>query len=166
MLIDEGKKTRVVYVTLLIISLTWLGSIFAAPLLIATGHFTASTIIYQSFSVVCHQMADRSFHILGFPLGVCSRCSAIYTGFVAGLMCYPFVRDISQETLPGRTWLIVSSIPMLIDLIGGFTGLYPSTFFSRSATGLIFGLTTAFYILPGFVSLSMHKEQNKETVYE
>jgi uncharacterized membrane protein len=152
MLTSLSTRATAVYGVLLTISLVWLGSIFAAPWLMAGRHDTASIILYQSFSVVCHQIADRSFDFFGFPLGVCSRCTAIYTGFVIGLILYPFIRNLRNQTFPERKWIILSTIPMVIDHLGGYVGLVANTFLSRTVTGLLFGIVVAFYILPGFIS--------------
>ena len=57
----------------------WCLAIVAAPIF----HFTP---IYLIFSAVCHQLPARSWHIDGEPLAVCIRCTAIYYGFLAGLL--------------------------------------------------------------------------------
>ena len=142
----------IVYAALMTISVVWIGLIFAAPGLMAERRFFASTIIYQGFSAVCHQITERSFHFHGFPLGVCSRCTGVYAGFVIGLAIYPFLRDLREEKFPARWILIVSAIPVAIDFAGGFLGLFTNTFFSRALTGMVFGAVAAFYILPGLVS--------------
>jgi uncharacterized membrane protein len=152
MLTSLSKRAAAIYLVVLTISLLWLGSIFAAPWLMTEGHYQASILLYQSFSAVCHQISDRSFYLFGFQLGVCSRCTAIYAGFVFGLILYPFIRNLCNQTFPDRKWIILSAIPMLIDHLGGYAGLLTNTFLSRTATGLLFGIVVAFYILPGFIS--------------
>ena len=142
----------VVYAGLMTISVAWIGLIFAAPWLMAERRFFASTIIYQGFSAVCHQIAERSFHFHGFPLGVCSRCIGGYAGFVMGLAIYPFLRDLGEEKFPARWILIASAIPVAIDFAGGFSGIFTNTFLSRALTGMLFGAVAAFYILPGLIS--------------
>jgi uncharacterized membrane protein len=142
----------IIYAALLLISLAWIGLIFAAPLLMAERHLFASAFIYRGFSAVCHQIPERSFHLLGFPLGVCSRCTAIYIGFVAGLLLYPLVRHLKEERFPPRWILIAAAIPMLIDFGGELIGLFANTFLSRSLTGALFGAVAAFYIQPGLFS--------------
>jgi uncharacterized membrane protein len=150
---DRCRRAKAVYGSLLLLSLLWLGLIFAAPWSMAEDHHLVSMILYRALSTVCHQLPERSFYFQGFPLGVCSRCTGIYLGFVAGLLLYPFRRSVENERFPDRRWLIVSAIPMTIDFAGGFTGLFSNTFLSRTATGSLFGLVAAFYILPGFVSI-------------
>lgn len=144
-------KAYAVYVSLLLISFGWLALIVAAPMLKAENHHLSSFVIYRSFSAVCHQMPERSFHLHGFPLGVCSRCTGIYVGFIIGLTLYPFARSLRRTALPERRWLILAALPALIDFGGGVIGLFNNTFFSRAATGGLLGAVAAFYILPGFL---------------
>src|SRR5262245_29798681 len=72
---DRRQRAKRAYGVLLLISLLWLGAIFAAPWLMAEEHRLVSIIFYRAFSTVCHQIPDRSFYFHGFPLGVCSRCT-------------------------------------------------------------------------------------------
>jgi len=60
-------------------TILWCLAIVAAPLF----HLTP---IYLFFSAICHQLPARSWHIHGEPLAVCIRCTAIYYGFLAGLL--------------------------------------------------------------------------------
>lgn len=59
----------------------WCLAIVAAPLF----HLTP---IYLIFSAICHQLPARSWHIHGEPLAACIRCTAIYYGFLAGLLAF------------------------------------------------------------------------------
>ncbi len=146
------NNAMIVYAALMTLSVVWIGLIFAAPWLMAERRLLASTIIYRGFSAVCHQIVERSFHFHGFPLGVCSRCTGVYAGFVIGLAFYPFLRDLREERFPARWILVVSAIPVAIDFAGGLLGLFTNTFLSRALTGMSFGAVTAFYILPGLIS--------------
>ncbi len=140
-----------IYLALLAISLAWMALIIGAPLLIARGHLTLSLIIYQSFSPLCHQIAERSWHLHGFQLAVCSRCTGIYAGFLTGLIIYPAFRRLDDERFPGRGWLIAAGAPLLVDFLG-YLGLFSNTHLSRTATGLLFGAVVSFFILPGLVA--------------
>jgi uncharacterized membrane protein len=133
------------------ISLGWLGLIYAAPWLMVNHYPLSSLTLYQAFSSICHQAPDRSFHLDGFPLAVCSRCMGIYSGFTIGLAVYPLLRRLDDEEFPARQWLIALAMPMLADFGGGYLGLFSNTFLSRALTGMMFGAVAAFYLLPGFV---------------
>jgi uncharacterized membrane protein len=150
--IAEKKKSIVVYGSWLMISLVWLGMIFAAPWLMAQNYPLSALSLYQIFSVICHQIPDRTFFLWGFPLAVCSRCAGIYAGFIGGLILYPLARDLSNERFPPRRWLVGAATPMMIDFAVGYVGLWPSSFLSRTVTGFLFGAGAAFFILPGFIA--------------
>ena len=152
MIFIEYNPAKTVYIALLIISCTWLGLIFAAPWLISEHHPMAAIIIYQGFSAVCHQQLERSYLFKGLPLGVCSRCTGIYFGFLAGLLLFPVISGLKNVFIPKRRWLVIASIPLLIDFGIGVIGLIPNNFISRTATGLLFGAVLAFYLLPGLIS--------------
>lgn len=145
------KTALTVYAGLVLIALGWLVLIFGTPLL-ADSHGVLSLILYRSFSAVCHQMPERSFHLHGFPLAVCSRCTGIYAGFLVGLLIAPLVRNLRECEMPHRRWLILAALPMLADFGVDFVGLANNTFVSRATTGALLGMVAAFYVLPGFVA--------------
>ncbi|MGH9751965.1 MAG: DUF2085 domain-containing protein [Blastocatellia bacterium] len=137
------------------LSILWAALILAAPWLMAERHFLTSAAIYQGFSVVCHQLPERSFYFSGRPMGVCSRCASIYAGFIIGLLLYPFLRDLREDRFPPRPprWILIgAAIPTAIDFTGGILGLFANTFLSRALTGILFGAVAAFYVTPGLIS--------------
>lgn len=150
---SDQRAAMIVYVALLLVSIGWLAVIFAAPIMMANGHQMISLVIYQSLSAVCHQIPERSFHLEGLPLGVCSRCTGIYAGFIFGLMIYPLARKLTDDRMPPRLWMMLAALPSLVDFGGGYIGLLNNTFISRAATGALLGAVAAFFILPGFVSI-------------
>ena len=147
----KQKTALTISAGLVLVAVGWLALIFGTPLL-ADSHGVLSLIIYRSFSAICHQMPERSFHLHGFPLAVCSRCTGIYAGFLVGLLIAPLVRDLRECEMPHRRWLILAALPVLADFGVDFVGLVNNTFGSRAATGALFGAVAAFYILPGFVA--------------
>jgi len=152
MRVTARHNAIIVYAALMALSVLWMALILVAPWLVAERHFMASTIIYQGFSAVCHQIPERSFYFHGYPMGVCSRCASIYAGFVIGLLLYPFLRDLREDAFPPRWILIFAAIPTVIDFTGGALGLFANTFLSRALTGSLFGAVAAFYVTPGLVS--------------
>ena len=150
----DARRAAIVYAAMLAAAASWIGLLFLAPALLAAGRLRASALVYGAFSKICHQLPERSFHWHGFPLGVCSRCTAIYLGVGAGLLLAPLLRPLHDETFPDRRLLLLSALPLAIDFAGGFSGLFANTFFSRSITGGLFGLVAAFYLLPGMVAFA------------
>ncbi|MDX2032032.1 MAG: DUF2085 domain-containing protein [Blastocatellia bacterium] len=150
--ISETDRAGIVYAALLGLALVWAGLLFLPPRLMAQGRLPAAALAYGAFSKLCHQHPDRSFHLDGFPLGVCARCTGIYLGFAVGLLLLPLLRSPRGETFPDRKLLPLAALPMAIDFAGGLIGLFANTFLSRSLTGGLFGMAAAFYILPGLVA--------------
>lgn len=107
-----------------------------------------SSILYRFFDPVCHQIDARSFHLFGFPLAVCSRCSSIYLAFFAGTLLYPLIYDIRHPAMPSRTLLLVALVPMVFDAAAGFVGLYESSFLTRTLTGALGGVVLPLFIIP------------------
>lgn len=149
----EFKLSRRVYNIILFSGLIWLLLIFLAPLLASMGGVFegVSSVIYLFFSKVCHQSDSRSFHLLEHPLGVCSRCSGIYCGFLLGTIIYPFRYKLSNIYPPSLFLLIIPVLLMLADVSLDLFNILPNTFLTRSLTGFLTGFALAFFIIPGFV---------------
>lgn len=127
----------------------WILLLFLPPWLMAAGQFTSALPGYQVFSVICHQLPERSWHSFGFPLAVCSRCAAIYVGGLVGLLMYPLaVGVVGRQDYAGRSrrWLLLSLLPMLIDVMLDWSGLVRNTFVTRTLTGLIVGVAAALHL--------------------
>ena len=152
----SGRKLAAsTYAVVLILVLIWIAGIVSDPLLrAAAGDSTLLSLLTRVYSRVCHQVDDRSFHVAGHALAVCSRCFGIYVGYLAGLIVYPFARSLTQTDFPDRSWLIIALAPVAVDFAGGFLGIFENTLASRALTGMIAGAAGAFYTLPGLVSLA------------
>ena len=125
--------------------------VVGAPVLASQKHYVLSSFIYLVYSGVCHQIPERSFFLAGFPLAVCHRCSGIYLGFIAGsLVKNPF---IYRSPRARRSWIIVSMIPVFLDVSLPFAGIAESTPISRFLTGLLFGTMLSSIFLYGITEL-------------
>jgi uncharacterized membrane protein len=136
------------------VALLFVGAVALAPFLRARGWFVAAQVFYQGFSAACHQMPERSFHVEGFPLAVCARCSGLYAGALFGVLAYPLVRSLRRTDAPGRWWLLAAALPTSVDFALGVLGLWENTHFSRFLTALVLGAASASYIVPGAVGLA------------
>lgn len=130
-------------------------AIIAAPLVQASGHASVSSSIYKTFSFVCHQIPERSFHLAGYKFAVCSRCTGIYAGFALAALSYPVVRSLNQTATPSLVWLFLSVAPLAIDWSLGYFSVWQNNHLSRFSTGALFGATAVFYILPGLIELTL-----------
>jgi uncharacterized membrane protein len=129
--------------------------IVGAPLLKAGGLQAAAETLYGSFALLCHQMDERSFHLLGFKLAVCARCFGLYAGALLGALVYPLARPLVRRDLPARGWLIAAAVPTTIDFALGFFHVWENTHASRFLTASLLGLAVAFYFVPGAVDLAL-----------
>ena len=132
-----------------------LALIVGAPLLKAGGASSAAEAVYGLFALACHQMDERSFHLLGFKLAVCARCFGLYAGTLAGALLYPLARPLMRRDLPARGWLIAAAVPTSIDFALGFFQVWENTHASRFLTASLLGGVVAFYFVPGVVDLAL-----------
>ena len=96
----------------------------------------AAPWLYLFFDQICHQKADRSFHLWGHPFAVCHRCSGLYLGFLIGF-CMQFVALEPRRWLLARPRVVALLIaPLFIDavVVPLFASNIPA---SRFGTGLI-----------------------------
>jgi uncharacterized membrane protein len=82
---------------------------------------------YTVGSVVCHQIPERSFHLLGVQLPVCARCTGLYLGGLTGLVGWAVWRRMSRRSAPidpGRAVraLLVAGAPTAFTLATAFAG--------------------------------------------
>jgi uncharacterized membrane protein len=137
-----------IYIVITILVVFWCGGILAAPVLMHAGQMGSAEIAYSLFSRICHQNDARSFHVDGEKFGVCIRCSAIYFGFLIGLLFMPLLRTLTRIRPPKPMLIIAVFIPLLVDVVLNGTGLYTSTMLTRVVTGLLFGGVMPWCIVP------------------
>jgi uncharacterized membrane protein len=136
------------------IALAILGLIVVAPISQAYGHPAVATSIYKTFSFVCHQIPERSFHLAGHQFGVCSRCTGLYAGFAVAALIYPLAHSLQRTDTPSRLWLILATLPLVIDFALGYFSIWENTHLSRFFTGALLSSVAVFYIMPGLIDLS------------
>ena len=94
--------------------------------------------IYGCGDTLCHQKAERSFFINGNQLPFCSRCTAIWLGLAIGLGFIVFYKIKLNEKF--LFLIIIGIVPIGIDGVGQFFGLWESTNIIRLITGLLIGI--------------------------
>ena len=143
-----------VWIFVSLIALAIIGAIVSAPLALANGHSTLAGDIYKGFSFLCHQLPDRSFHLAGHQFAVCSRCTGLYVGFALTALAYPLIRPIRTTTTPALIWLILATVPLLVDFSLGYFNLWANTHATRFITGALLSSVAVFYIIPGLVEIT------------
>ncbi|MDX6404704.1 MAG: hypothetical protein QOH70_2159 [Blastocatellia bacterium] len=149
-----SRRAIAVWAGTSLIALTILGLIVGAPIAQAYGHPEFASSIYKTFSFVCHQIPERSFHLAGHPFGVCSRCTGLYTGFAVAALVYPLARSLRRTDTPSRLWLVLATLPLVIDFALGYFSIWENTHLSRFLTGALLSSVAVFYIMPGLIDLS------------
>jgi len=141
-----GRKA---YVAVLIAAAVWFGLVVVAPYFASLGGVgeTLSSAVYSFYGKVCHQLDSRSFHLFGHKFAVCSRCTMIYGGFLAGLLIFPFLGYERTRRFP-RWGLFLALFPMGFDAIAGMTPIWMTTITTRSLTGFIAGVALSLYLMP------------------
>lgn len=131
----------------------WIGFVIAAPMLFSNGLTGASSPIYTFFSYICHQIPERSMHVAGHQMAVCSRCFGVYVGLLLGTLVYPLWRSVDEIDAIPRIWLILSLIPISIDWSLTIFGIWENTHLTRFVTGALLGFACATYIMPALVEV-------------
>ncbi len=107
-------------------------------------------IFYEFLSQICHQDFHKSFHFLGHPLGLCTRCTGGYLGVIIG------AASVLLLVLPFRFVPILSaySIGMTLFMIAVMDGILKVTDgnIERFFSGLVGGAGMAL-ALSAFVYL-------------
>jgi uncharacterized membrane protein len=145
-------RARLIYWLTLLGNLVWLAAIVFAPYLRSRG-LRLNSLIYAVFAPTCHQIPSRCFHLWGFPMAVCGRCTGIYAGFLAGMLVLPAFGWVGRKTPPRSVLFLVLSGPIGIDALGNFFGLWSTSIGLRFATGVVWGSILPFYLLAGLDSL-------------
>src|SRR5687768_10882494 len=133
-------------------------AVIAAPVLSSQGH-TGATTIYQTFSYLCHQLPERSFHLAGHQLAICSRCTGLYAGFAFVTLALPLARSLKRTDTPHVIWLLLSGVPLAVDFGLTYFEIWQNNHFTRVATGALFGAVAALYVVPGLIELSMNVQR-------
>lgn len=107
-----------------------------APLRQSLYGFPSGESIYRMLSLICHQLPARSFWILDFPCGLCSRCLLGYTGLAIASLFVSCSFSYSKKFIIASTLLLPGIADGLIQLMTS----YESTNLIRAATGLTGGI--------------------------
>ena len=142
----------VVYFIFLLLSSGWLAILFFGPYFLAHGGEIGImiTLYYKLFSLICHQLPERSYHVWGYQMPVCVRCFGIYSGLVMGTLIYPLFNKLNNTKIPKFKYLCFFLTPLIFDGLCQLFHLYPSPHYVRLLTGIIASSSLVFYALPLF----------------
>lgn len=149
------RRPIVMWLLVAVVAMGFVSTILVAPIAFASGLYFPATAIYQAFSHVCHQLPERSFAFMGYPLAVCARCTGIYVGFAGAVFVYPAATSLKRIQSPARKWLFLSTMPLALDFGLDLIGVWQNTLLSRALTGAVLGAVVVFFVLPGLIELSL-----------
>lgn len=157
----DGRRTvRTIWLLTAAGTAVWLALIVLATWLAGRGSTGAARLVYAVFAPVCHQIPGRCLLFHGQPLAVCGRCLGIYLGFAAGLVLYRIVRGFARPALPSARAFLIATLPMAVDGLAGFLGLWKSPIGLRAATGFVWGTLLPFFFVGGVAdALAKGKER-------
>ena len=127
----------------------FIGSAFLAPVLAYFGDSQASAWLIHAYHGLCDQIPSHSYYLFGHQVCLCERCLAIYgTLLLAGLLL-AFSPQVRQRARPldWKLWILLL-LPMALDGGTQLLGWRESDLVLRTITGFLFGLGSAWLILP------------------
>jgi uncharacterized membrane protein len=144
------KIDRILYLYILMATITWCALLILAPVLRHLHHQEYSFFIYAFFSKICHQLPERSFYILGEKFAVCERCTAIYFGFLSGVLVYPRFMKKFANSIPSKMYVLIPFLFLIADYIFGYFGFLQNTY-TIIFTGSVFGIFISYFIVHSLI---------------
>jgi len=114
----------------------------------------AVPLLKYNYSLVCHQQTEKLFRIYGYNTLVCSRCTGIYLGalFSSSIILFAKLKKVSKRIM------IISSVPMFMDVTLYSSGLYSYSKLIALITGLILGSVGFLYIHDAVINILIQKK--------
>jgi len=129
---------RFARLTTVLAACLWLILLVAAPLN-AFGP-PISSLTYLFGGTICHQRAERSFHLAGAQLPVCARCFGLYAGFAMAL-AIGRLRWMDRATL--RRAVTIAAVPTVATWLLEVIGLWLPSNATRCLAGVPLGAAIA-----------------------
>lgn len=112
---------------------------------------TIETITFFFGKAICHQLPERSLTLNGHYLPLCARCTGIYIGIFCSLLFLLLTKKLHSNQIPTikhSIYLLLFLLPLMIDGFGSYIGLFPTNNAIRILTGILFGVTLPFFVVP------------------
>ena len=132
----------------------WIALLMTAPVMPGW----AGAMVYGFASLICHQISERSFHLLGFQLPVCARCLGIYAGMSCGAV-YVWIRARTREGIvpiaprTARRLAVLAAAPTLATVALETAGMWFPSNLTRAFAGLPLGGIVAFVVTSALATL-------------
>lgn len=128
---------------------TFIGVAVLTPVAYALGLTGPASAVFDAYRFVCAQTPSHSFYVAGYQCCLCARCLSIYCALLVGGVLLARLRRGPQPPRPlnWKFWLL-AMVPMALDGGTQLFGWRESNAGLRILTGVIFGLATAWFMLP------------------
>ena len=139
-----------------VIILIWNIGIYPGFLFIIDSDLVlALPFLNKAYSSVCHQQDFKLIEVLGFNSFVCSRCAGIYAGVLAVSFLLLFIRVKENINIK---YLLLSAVPLTLDVIFYNSGIYNYSKLAAFLTGLFLGSAGIYYFYIGLEKLYIEQK--------
>lgn len=127
----------------------FIGIAILTPVAYAFGWTGPASAAFDAYRFVCAQTPSHSFYIAGYQCCLCARCLSIYCALLLGGLLLNVIRRQPRAPRPlnWKFW-VLAMVPMALDGGTQLFGWRESNAGLRILTGIIFGLATAWFMLP------------------
>lgn len=145
--------SRWITAALAVAALAWVALLLAGPFL----PVPAAGVLYGAGALICHQIAERSFHIEAFQLPVCARCFGLYAGAAIGAAGGALDGPAAALGRPHRrtAWLVtaVAALPTAITFALEWGAGWGVSNLARGLAGAPLGAAVAFVVAGAVATL-------------
>ena len=103
------------------------------PLLHAWNLHAFAAALEWPWAQTCHRLPDRTLHVFGSPMPMCSRCMGLDVGFALGLLV---ARPYRGPKLMW-SWMAIAGALLVIEMVTQNRGLHPIWHPTRFLTGAL-----------------------------
>lgn len=128
--------------------------VVVAPWLRSRGAEEPARLLYGFFRLQCPQRPDHSFFLFGEQLAMEQRMVAIYAGWLLAGLAFALIGGRVRSLSPGLA--LGLTVPMAIDIGSQMVGWRDSSWAWRTATGGVFALASAWWVLPLLAAAMRH----------
>ena len=147
---NVGVRQRLLAAILTLGAVFWAAVIVVAPRALAGDTPVLNQVaasIYRSAGLICHQRAERSFHLGGVQQPVCARCAGLYlSGAVGALVAWSAARR-PRATRQKRVLLLLAAIPTALTVALEFVGLLHTSNMLRALSALPLGASAGWIFI-------------------
>jgi uncharacterized membrane protein len=103
--------------------------------------------VYQSAGLICHQRAERSFHLSGVQAPVCARCTGLYLSGAAGALVAWSAARRPRTSRRTRAVLLLAALPTALTVALEFVGLLQTSNMLRAVSAVPLGLSAGWIFI-------------------